>query len=219
MKATMFTIAAITVIALSSCQKKDAGITNASGGMTFQLKAVNPSSTVARTMATVTWQSGFVNANLIKFEAKQGGNELEFKSNVQRHIDLFALPTDIGNISVPSGTYDETEFKIFIARNSGEPALQLQGTVNNVPVTFKVENSTLIKAEQHQVSLSGNDLALTNLDLSKLTGGVSATDFTNAVQINGAIVISSSSNANLYNVILDNLARLGEAEVEIHHHK
>lgn len=215
MKARLLTITAISLLGLSSCKKDNVG---QDSGFTFQLKATNPTSTVARTMATVTWQSGFVNANLIKFEAKQTGNEVEFKSTVQRHIDLFALPTDIGNISIPAGTYDETEFKIFIAPNSGEAAFQLQGTIDNTPVVFKVDNSNLIKAEQHQVTLSGSNIALTTIDLSGLTQGLSAIDFTSATQTNGTIVISSSSNANLYNAILNNLSRVGETEVEIHHH-
>jgi hypothetical protein len=215
MKARLMTITATTIMALTACKKDNVA---ANSRFTFQLKAANPTSTVARTMATVSWQSGFVNTNLIKFEAKQSGNEVEFKSNVQRHIDLFALPTDIGNITVPSGTYDETEFKIFIAPNSGEPAFQLQGTVDATPLIFKIENSNLIKAEQHQVTLSGSNVALTTIDLSGLTQGISAADFTKASQTNGAIVISSSSNANLYNTILNNLSRLGETEVEIHQH-
>lgn len=215
MKVRFFTIAAASLIALSSCKKDNVA---SDSGFTFQLKAANPTSTVARTMATVTWQSGFVNANLIKFEAKQGGNEVEFKSNVQRHVDLFALPGDIGNVSIPAGTYDEVEFKIFIAPNSGEPSFQLQGTVDNTPVIFKVDNSNLIKAEQHQVTLSGSNVALTTLDLAGLTQGVSAADFTSSTQTNGTIVISSSSNVNLYNAILNNISRLGETEVEIHHH-
>lgn len=215
MKAKLLTVAAISLLGLSSCKKDNVA---ADAGFTFQLTTANPTSTIARVTATVTWQSGFVNANLIKFEAKQGANQVEFKSNVQRHIDLFALPTDIGNISVPAGTYDETEFKIFIAPNSGEAAFQLQGTVNNTPVTFKVDNSNLIKAEQHQVVLSGSNVALTTLDLSGLTQGVSAADFASATQTGGTIVISSSSNVNLYNAILNNISRLGETEVEVHHH-
>ena len=215
MKARLLTIVAISLIGFSSCKKDN--VTTGSG-LTFQLKAANPTSTVARAMATVTWQSGFVNANLIKFETKQAGNEVEFKSNVQRHIDLFALPTDIGNISVPAGTYDETEFKFFITPNSGEPAFQLQGTVDNTPVVFKVDNSSLIKAEQHQVALSGSNVALTTLDLAGLTQGISAADFSGAMQTNGIIVISSSSNVILYNAILNNVSRLGETEVEINHH-
>jgi uncharacterized protein YjbI with pentapeptide repeats len=85
-------------------------------------------------------------------------------------------------------------------------------------VVFKVDNSNLIKAEQHQVTLSGSNIALTTLDLAGLTQGISATDFSGATQTNGTIVISSSSNLNLYNAILNNVSRLGETEVEIHHH-
>jgi hypothetical protein len=215
MKARMTAIAAL-LIALASC-KKDKPDSNGNTGFAFQLSVSNPVSTISRTMATVSWQSGFANATQIKFEAKKAGNELEFKSNVQRHVDLFTLPADIGSITVPAGTYDETEFKISIANNAGEPALQLQGSFDNIPVIFKIEGSYLIKAEQHQVVLSDNSMAITNIDLAGLTQGIPAADFSGANQSNGTIIISASSNANLYNAILNNLERQGETEVEIHH--
>jgi hypothetical protein len=215
MKAKFITIAAIAIMALTSCKKENV---TGNSGIAFQLSVANPTSTVARTMSTISWQSGFVNANLIKFEAKQSGSEVEFKSNVQRHIDLFALPSDIGSISLPAGTYDETEFKIFIAPNAGEPAFQLRGTVNATPVVFTVDNSSLVKAEQHQVIVSGGNIALTTIDLAGLTSGISSADFANASQTNGTIVLSSSSNVNLYNAILANFQKIGETKVELHHH-
>lgn len=207
------TAVAVLALAITSCKKEQTGNT----GFAFQLRASNPVSNVSRTMATVSWQSGFANATQIKFEAKQGGSELEFKSRVQTHVDLFALPADIGNISVPAGTYDETEFSINIASSGGEPAFRLQGTVDNTPIVFEISESFLIKAEQHQVELSANSTALTNINLAGLTQGISAAELAAAEQTNGTILISSSSNVHLYNSILNNLQRSGENEVEIHH--
>ena len=47
--------------------------------------------------------------------------------------------------------------------------------------------------------------ALTTLNLSLLTRGISQAMLDNAAKTNGAIVISSSSNVDLYTIIFNNL--------------
>jgi hypothetical protein len=132
-------------------------------------------------------------------------------------VDLFGTLSTIGTISLPTGTFDEVEFKIEASPNGNEPAFQLNGTVNGVPVILKVDNSIEIKSEQSQVTLSGADIALNTITLSQLTNGLSTADFTNATQTNGMIVISSSSNKNLFDAIVANFRTHHETEVEVHH--
>jgi hypothetical protein len=217
MKTGTIILSAILTVGMISCKKNVDSVSSSNSGLDFQLRATSPSSIVARTTATITWESGFVNANMIKFEAKQNGQETEFKSNVQKHVDLFGTLSTIGTINLPTGTFDEVEFKIEAAPNGNEPAFQLQGTVNGVPVMVKVDNALEIKSEQSQVTLSGADIALNTITLSQLTDGLSAADFTNATQTNGVIVISSSSNKNLFDAIVANFRTHHETEVEVHH--
>ena len=215
MKARTIILSAIFTTCIVSCKKNVE--TNANSGLDFQLKATNPSSVVARITSTIVWDSGFVNATQIKFEAKQNGNETEFKSNVDRHVDLFAALASIGAINKPTGSFDEVEFKIEAAATSNEPAFQLNGTINTIPVVFMIGNAFEIKSEQSQVTLSGADTALNKIDLSALTSGLSSADFANATRTNGTIIISLTSNINLFNTILNNLQRQHETEVEVHH--
>jgi uncharacterized membrane protein len=56
--------------------------------------------------------------------------------------------------------------------------------------------------------------ALTTINLSLLTTGVSELMLNNAVLTNGTIIISSTSNANIYNIILNNLHDSDEVEFE-----
>lgn len=216
MKTKTIILSALFVGGLISCKKNIDPAANS--GLDFQLKAINPNSVVSRTMATIKWDSGFVNANQIKFEAKQNGNETEFKSNVHQHVDLFSSASTVGTITIPSGIFDQVEFKIEAAPTSSEPAVKLQGTVNGIPLIFMIDNAFEIKSEQSQVTLNGNDIALNKIDLSGLTAGLSSADFTNATQTNGAIIISSASNTSLFNAISGNLQKHGETEVELHHH-
>jgi uncharacterized membrane protein len=55
---------------------------------------------------------------------------------------------------------------------------------------------------------------ITTINLSLLTTGVSELMLNNAVLTNGTIIISSTSNANIYNIILNNLHDSDEVEFE-----
>ena len=55
---------------------------------------------------------------------------------------------------------------------------------------------------------------ITTINLSLLTTGVSELMLNNAVRTNGTIIISSTSNANIYNIILNNLHDSDEVEFE-----
>ena len=215
MKKGTIILTAIIATYLISCKKNAADAVSSS--LDFQLAAVNPSSTVNRAMATITWSSGYANVNQIKFEAKQNGSETEFKSSVHAHVDLFAAASTIGSIHLPTGTFEEVEFKIEAAASGNDAAFQLQGNVNGIPVVLKVDKDLEIKSEQSQVTLSGADIALNKIDLSGLTAGLSTTDISGALQTNGTIVISSSSNARLFNAIFSNLQRQHETDVEVRH--
>jgi hypothetical protein len=215
MKKGTIILSAVFALSLVSCKKNSTDVANS--GLEFQLKATNPSSTVARIMTTVTWDSGFVNATEIKFEAKQSGKETKFRSSAPKHIDLFAAASAVGSINIPSGTFDEVEFKIEAAPSGTEAALQLNGKVNGTPVVVMVNTAFEIKSEQSQVTLNGADIALNKIDLSALTAGLTSTDFANAVLANGRIVLSSSSNTSLFNTVISNLQRQHETEVEVHH--
>lgn len=213
----LFTIA-VAGLSLAGC-KKD----NKDGSVRYQLKSTNPGSslakaatgtpTSARLNGTLTWNSGFVNATEIKFEAKTNNSEIEYRSIAKQRLDLFSALSSLGSITIPPGTYNEVEFKIEIAPAGNEPALELKGTYNGTPVTLRVDNAFEFKAEKEGVTITGNNgyTAITTLNLALLTQGITDADLSNATQTNGEIVISATLNTNLFAKILDSL---GECESE-----
>jgi hypothetical protein len=205
-------------LSLSSCKKN-----NQDGSIHYQLKATNPtasfrkattgSTTAARLNGTLTWNSGFVNATEIKFEAKYNSSEIEYKSKAQQRIDLFSSLSALGSITLPPGAYKEVEFKIETTPASNEPSLELRGTYNGIPVILRVDNAFEFKAEKEGVDITESNgyTAVTNLNLALLTQGITDADLTNAVQTNGQVIISTTSNSNLFAKLLDSL---GECESE-----
>ena len=217
-----------TAIAITSC-KKNHDDTN-SLGFSMQLKATNTSVPLSNTSSganaealrstavNINWTARTASANQLKFEAKQNGKEIEFKSSIQQTIDLFGSNSTLGNISVPAGTYDEIEFKAQLNSVGTNPALELKGdfTGNSavMPIRFLANETILLKGEKHQVTISSGTLhnAVTNMDLRKLTMNITATDLENAVRTNGQILITSAINQKLYDIIVKNLRNLEDEE-------
>ncbi|RYY99905.1 MAG: hypothetical protein EOO11_03415 [Chitinophagaceae bacterium] len=211
---------------LSACSKdKDAGsaLPSSKASFAFTLHAGNPSVALGRVQGgTLTWTAGTASANAIKFEAERGSTEVEYGSSVQQTIDLFAANTSLGSITLDSGTYREVEFKAFLAPNGAAPALELRGSYTSngttTPVTFRAEEAVLLKAEKHNVTLSGATSyeATAPINLQAVAQGISASALDNATRTGGSILITSSSNGTLYQALLRNLRSLSD-EAEFHH--
>jgi hypothetical protein len=203
-------LAALSSTLLFSCKKN-----NEASGINYQLKTTSPSSTVARTTGTVSWTSGYALASEIKFEAKKEGNDFEQKSKVGQKVDLFASVSNIGAVQLPAGTYKKVEFKIELLPSQTAVAFELKGTYGSKAVTLQVNEALEIKGEKEGVDISdgASYTAATSLNLSLLTLGISSSMLDNATVTNGEILISSTSNASLYAIMLANLKNLGDCDL------
>ena len=217
-KKILFSLAFAAIFFMGACKKN-----LDTSSFKYKLTTASRNNVVARVASgNVLWTSGYASANQIKFEAKKADNsEVEFKSTVSQRIDLFTtLAPVIGNILLPPGTYSEVEFKAELAASGSDAALELNGTftsgITTTPVTFTAGSLLEIKTEQNSVVIDGGSgySALTTLNLSTLTQGVTETMLNSATKTNGKIIISASSNTNLYNIILANLDSCDEVDFE-----
>ncbi len=73
-----------------------------------------------------------------------------------------------------------------------------------------------IETEKENVVITDNNsyTALTTLNLSLLTRGITESMLNSATRTNGTILISSTSNTNIYNIILKNLEDCDGIEFE-----
>lgn len=235
MKAKLILSAATLAMGMmvTSCNKNSTTVTpdsnsTASTNMSYGLKAANTSNGLAKGTANamLTWTSGFANPTMIKFEAKQKGTEIEYKSTNTSQINLFApVATSFGGFTIPAGAYKEIELKLSLDNVGTQPALQLNGTFTNnlttVPVVLRVDDDFEIKTEVKDVTIDENDdfMALTTLDLASMQSSITLNMLQNATLTNGTIVISRTSNKTLYNLILSSLTgKRHHSEYEHHHH-
>jgi hypothetical protein len=204
---------AIVAMIFTSCKKDASG----PAAVDFQLQATSTTSTLQRTTAaTIQWTAGNATPSSVKFEAKQNSSQIEFTSTASQQIDLFNLTqSTFGNLNLPAGNYSEIELKVQVN------ALQLSGIYNNgtanIPVVFSVTSPLLIKTESSNVAVSGGAFtAVTALTLSNFTSGITQTMLNSATQTGGNIVISASSNASLYNIIISNINQFHHTEFNHH---
>ena len=209
-------IAATTLI--TGCKKNN---NNGTAGIKYQLQTTNRSSVIARTTSgNIVWTSGSAYATEVKFEAKKDNNEVEFKSQTAQLIDIFLPVATLSTITLNPGTYSEVEFEVELNPNGNNPALELNGQYTSglvtTPVKFTVNSPLELKNEKNNVVVTDNNSykALTTLNLSLITTGVTETMLNSAVLTSGTILISSTSNANIYNIILANIHDSDEVEFD-----
>lgn len=228
MKRTLLFSILAAALAVASCKKSDNNSSYKQTTLSYRLTASNTNYAVAKTTAVagLQWTSAVAYPDVIKFEAKKDNVQVEFKSKNNGPIDLMASAAlTFGNFTIPAGIYDEIELKIDLDRDGMNPVLQLNGQFTSptltVPVVIEITNSVELKTEQHDVLITSDDdyIAVTTLDLSMLTAGITADMLLNAQLTGGSIVISASANHDLYVILLDNLQhRNHHCEFEHHHH-
>lgn len=218
-------------LSLSSCTKENAG---ADGKLSYQVKPANFTASIGPSVSgsglvvavnsnsSLTWTSGNVNVSEIDFEAKSKNAEIEFELKQAFNVDLFNLSPVLGSVTLPDATYEEVELKLAL-RKSATSAVPLtlkgsytDGSGTKTPVEFYFNEDIEVEVEAENLIVSGtNDyLGLINFQLNKFLTNIISADFSGAAKTNGVIVISSTSNIELYAKLKSNLNAFADCDFE-----
>jgi hypothetical protein len=175
--------------------------------------SANTNALLASGVATMNWTSGIANITRFKLEAKRNNTELEISSKNITNVDLFALTPSMVSTAIDTGTYKEIEIKVLLTKSTTvDLPLVLKGTYTTaggalIPVEFDFNDNLEIKAEAENVVVDGTkDIrTILSMHLNKLFAGLSPKVIDSAPRTNSVLVISSSINSSLYNVIAANL--------------
>ena len=221
---------------LSACKKNDNASLSTSGNtqIAFALSAngsvspvsvsgnadgltTNALTTNATGSASITWTSGIANVSGFKLEAAKKGLEIEITSRNLTSIDLFAATPATISAAIDTGTYREIELRVLFTKSTTAVLpLTLKGNYTSTtgtvtPIEFDFNDDAIIKIGAENITVDGSTdiAAIAKLDVSKLVTGFAASALDNAVRTNGTIVISSTSNTNIYNFIKANINGCG----------
>ena len=211
-----------TVLILSSCIKDNS---TGDGKLSYKVKPSNFTASISpaasgsgliiavNSNSSLTWTSGNVNISEIDFEAESKSSKIEYELKQVFNVDLFIPSPVLGSIRLPIATYDEVELKLVLRKsaNSTIPltlkGLYTDGGGTKIPVEFYFNEDFEAEVEAENLVVSGtNDyLGLINIQLNKFLTNVVTADLSGAVKSNGVIVISSTSNTELYAKLKANL--------------
>jgi hypothetical protein len=223
MKTTSFLLLTGATLLFASCKKEStteqAADTN---NISYQLATTNSSDGNRAAANFLTFTGGTASISEIKFEAK-GDNKIEYKSNVPQTVNLGNVVANLGGLTVPFGTYQKIEFKIKFVPTSTTPSIELQGlyTPTNggaaVPVILQLHQAFELKFEKKTpttIDANTNYTAFSTLALGLLNNSVVESALQNATRTNGVIVISSTSNTQLYNPMWSAFQQLLKVEIK-----
>ena len=176
---------------------------------------------------TLTFTDGYIAISSLEFEveAENDSIEREFELDQYTVIDFATGTTtpDIGDITIPAGTYEEVEVEIELAEGAEEPAVSLNGSYvapNGVahPVRFEFNSHETFEVEREGVIvLAENQVAVTQITFDPVLWFAAVTDeaFANAtVDADGVIVVSDTQNTEIFNVVADGLELARDVDME-----
>ena len=169
----------------------------------------------------IQWNNGFVNANEIVFNADYNNGEKMTRISYGTKIAAMTALAEtqvMGNVYVPQLTCNNGSFTIGLGAPNSKISLLLNGIYipmsggiavpSNIPVqviitgpavlnTAYVNNITTYTVNYWEASIV--------LSTDQLISGINAGMLSGATKTSGSIIISSASNVNLYQIILNNL--------------
>lgn len=218
------------VLSITSCEKDDS---TGSGKLSYRVKPANFTASIASTVSgsglpvgintnsSITWTSGSLYISEIDFEAESKDKKIEYEFKQGVNVDLFNLSPLLGSITIPDGTYDEVELKLELKKSTTTVPLTLKGTYTDgsgakIPLEFYLNEDFEVEVEAEDLVVSGNKdyIGLINVQLNKFMTNVLSADLSSATKTGGVIVISSTSNMNLYSKFKANLNAFADCDFD-----
>jgi hypothetical protein len=226
----------LAVTLLAACNKNNRSNTtnppSATSQLTFQLAAVNSADSTGApvdsvpTIAGLVWSAGTANIGKFNFEARRSGVSINIQSRNLTNVDLFALTPLVTYVTLDTGVYKQIQISAFLqgSNNDSIPPLKLSGSFTNdsskvVPITFTLTEDAVVQVGANNIDINGTTdyTALLDMQLNKVTKGITAADLDKAKLTGGSIVISKSSNSQLYYKMRANIAGCGRSFFRFHH--
>lgn len=217
----------LVILSFAACKKgskNSSVVPSSTAKLSFQMKAT--AATLASlpadsssSIAGLVWTAGNANIGRFAFEARRSGVSINIESNNLTNVDLFALTPLQTYVTLDTGVYKEIEVTAFLESTDSVPPLKVSGTFTNdsskvVPIEFDLSGHATVNVEENNIDINGvtDYTALLDLQLARLTKGITADELNKATLTNGSIIISKTSNTALYWKMRSNIARCGWGE-------
>lgn len=190
-------------------------------GSQAKAKATESSSTVMAA-ADLQFSSGYITIREIVFDGDLGdGSSVSITHEQEARIDVATGSTtpSLDAVQIPAGTYRSVNLGIELQDINDEPQMVIEGTYTNtggteVPLRFEFNSGEVFEAEAAQAEVLENRVATAQITFDPVFwfSDVTSEMLDDASRnTNGVIVISETSNADIFDGVADKLDVATEA--------
>ncbi|NIG51941.1 hypothetical protein [Chitinophaga sp. Cy-1792] len=179
--------------------------TSLSADATGRLATITGDASMAKASGgfDITWDTATARLKEISFDAKRGKDQVEFKLTTDRYVDLLAIPSKLGAIKIPLGTYQQVKVTAKVQGDKKTPAVILKGRLTwqgkDIPMDIQLSGSIDLKATGKDVVVSDSsiawkgklqismDLVISKLQVGDFTGSFDGSKITINVDVNTSV--------------------------------
>lgn len=211
----------------SACDSKDTAAPQAQVGLKFvTVKTAFPFNGRVATTNSLAFSSGTIVLSQVRFEGESasGFTEVKFEQEKDVTVDFAtgATTPDISAAAFPPGTYRSVDVELELQDSGTKPAVVLNGTFTDGegrqhPLRFEFNSAETFEVEKEgTIVFAEGQSAVAQVTFNPVAwfAGVSAEQLSAATKdAQGVIVISSTQNANIFDVVADGLDLATEIEI------
>jgi hypothetical protein len=222
-------VAAVTMLGMLSCADEAGNNPAPANRTTLNLQAATnkqPISKAGRTAAVnnLVFTSGSITFREVVFDADRADTDQSI-SVTHEQIAVLDFATGVitpaVNIKVPAGTYNDVYLGIEIQDEGDKPGIVIEGTYTNSdnvvkPIRFEFNSGEVFEAEADSVVLNENTNVVTRItfDPQYWFATITASQLDNATMTGGRILISATSNVNIFSIVAERLDDRTEADFD-----
>ena len=228
MKKALHSVAVLGfVFGLAACDNGDnvdsATVTMQFSGNSSQINVPN-----GRVEAnTLQFTSGTIKLSRIEFEAETDeadSVEVEIEQVVEIDFATGATTPDLSELTFPIGTYAEVRVELEILDVNNDPSVVLEGTFVDAndqshPIRFEFNSGETFEVEKEGtivIEAGAQVLTEVTFDPAVWFAGVTREELSAATKNNeGVIVISETSNPEIFDIVADGLDLATEVEITL----
>ncbi len=242
----LLVLTVVIAASISACKKDSQVNPNSPSALSLKMQALNRSVTLPVTAnglksssaatSSVVWDTATIIVSKVSFEAEMNSMnsnrdsiEISYAWRGPQTINLFDLSALVGSITLPAGTYEKISLKVNSEKSdaNGKPLFYLSGNYTNtagtvMPIIISVNDPISFKTVQKSdtiVSGGATDFTSTiQIYLDQLLLNIDPASLDNATLTNGTIMITATSNRQLYQMIMQNLGKDHHCQHEHHEH-
>lgn len=217
----------LTVFMLASCSK-DGDMNDATVTMSFKGNTSTIGVSSGRVEAnSLEFTSGTIRLVQIQFQAETDeGDSIE--ANIEQIVEIDfatgATTPDLSDLVFPVGTYAEVEVELELQDENNDPSVVIEGTFTDAndqthPIRFEFNSGETFEVEKEGTitfAEGASVLAEVTFDPGVWFAGVTIEELSVASKNNdGVIVISETSNPEIFDIVADGLDLATEVEISL----